>query len=696
VGGTFTDLVVLEAPNRPRVLKVATALDQAESVASAVDQACQQRPPTLAHGTTVATNAVLQRSLAHTVLLTTSGLTDVLTIARQQRPSLYDLAAVKPDPVVVAEDVLGVCERTGEDGEPLEPLVETEVDRVVEAVAARAPDAVAVSLLFSYAGPGHERRLTEALSRRLDVPISRSSALLPELREYERTSTIALNAGLVPVVRGYLNRLAEHFADTRLSIMTSSGGTTALPAAAEAPVHTLLSGPAAGAVAAASTARAAGRSEAVALDMGGTSTDACLIRKGAPQVSAETTMAELPFRTPSVDIHTVGAGGGSVAWIDSGGALRVGPGSAGAVPGPACYGLGGTAATVTDAHCALGHLDPDRPLGEAPDGGGVRLDPDAAARVVDELPGGAAGVLTVARATMGRALRRVSTECGVEPGGLTLVAYGGAGPLHASALAAELGLAAVLIPPYPGVLSALGLLLAPPRYEALRTVIGGAADDLESVWAELAEEARTALAAQGVTAPARLSYLADCRYAGQSHELRLTLSTADGDAADGARQPRPAGVTELFHDAHRNAYGYAIAGETVEVVTVRVVAEGSPALTEPPDAWGLSEPADAPRLSEPADPDKSPAESAAPADPATEPTTGTEPQARRIGVVRSGGECQWVTASVLSRAELAPGACLDGPAVVEQPDATTLLRPGDRAEVDDRHNLVVDVAPGQR
>jgi N-methylhydantoinase A len=346
----------------------------------------------------------------------------------------------------------------------------------------------------------------------------------------------------------------------------------------------------------------------------------------------------MPFRTPAVGIHTVGAGGGSIAWIDAGGALRVGPRSAGADPGPACYGQGGEEPTVTDAHSALGHLDPCRELG-----GGLRLDVEAARRALGTLPksaGGAHGVLAVVRATMARALRRVSTERGVDPSGLALVAYGGAGPLHATALARDLGCSAVVVPPAPGVLSALGLLLAPPRFEASRTLLADAGTDLSQAWEELTEDARAELSRQGVTGEVSVYRVADARYAGQSHELRITVADDDADLA------------ELLHAAHEEAYGYAMRDERVDVVTVRVVATGTPILAEPPGDWDQGEPA--------------------------------EERSREIGMA---GDA--VEARVVSRAALRPGDEVQGPALIEQSDTTTLLASDERAVVDDAHNLVV-------
>ncbi|HEY8338221.1 MAG TPA: hydantoinase/oxoprolinase family protein, partial [Egibacteraceae bacterium] len=546
VGGTFTDVVVAGAGGALRATKVPTTPDdQGEgvvdglAVGTALVDARVAAVDTVAHGTTTATNAILERRVARTALVVTEGFADVLVIGRQQRPSLYDLDVVRPEPLVSADHVVTVVERTAPDGSAVRPLTDAEVARVVDAVAALAPESVALSLLFSYAGPAHEERLEAALAARLAVPITRSSALLPEFREYERTSTCVLNAAVAPVMGRYLSGLRRRLPHCAISVMTSGGGTAAVEAAAAAPVHTLLSGPAAGVVAAAAVAASAGFADAVAFDMGGTSTDVCLIRGGRPEVTTEAEIGGLPLGTSAVAIHTVGAGGGSIAEIDRGGALRVGPRSAGARPGPACYGHGGSEPTVTDAHCVLGHLDAERELG-----GGLRLDADAAAAALARLPadaGGADGVLTVVRATMGRALRRVTTQRGVDPRGLALVAFGGAGPLHATALARELGCAAVVVPPAAGVLSALGLLLAPPRHETSRTVAASPGPHLEPVWQELAAAATAELAGH-TRGPVTVTRVVDARYLGQSHELRLVV----GEGAD---------VAALLHAAHEQAYG---------------------------------------------------------------------------------------------------------------------------------------------
>jgi N-methylhydantoinase A len=640
VGGTFTDVVVVTRDGtslRPRAIKTPTTpADQGQGVVNGLDADDARDGVTLlAHGTTTATNAILERDVARTVLVTTRGFADVLVIGRQARPALYDLTVTRPEPLVASDLVITVDERVAHDGSIVMALDGAEIERVVAAVAAAEPQSVAVSLLFSYANDDHERRLCAALRERMDVPVTRSSALLPEFREYERASTCVLNAALAPRMRRYLSGLDDRLPETTISVMMSGGGTTDLGYAAEAPVHTLLSGPAAGVVAAGAIASAAGYPDAVAFDMGGTSSDVCLIRDGQPEISSHSAIDRLPFRTPAVAIHSVGAGGGSIAWIDRGGALRVGPRSAGAEPGPACYGAGGTEPTVTDAHCLLGHLDPDRQLG-----GGLTLDVEAARQAIATLPddaAGAAGILTVVRATMARALRKVSTERGVDPGGLALLAYGGAGPLHASALARDLGMRAVIIPPAAGVLSALGLLLAPPRAEASRTVMAPADHDSDEVWAELSRVATRQLAAQGFVGESTARRIAECRYTGQSHELRIAAGEAD--------------LSARFHAAHEEAYGYRMPDEQVQVVTARVVAEGTPVLPAPPGEWEHER---------------------------------NDEASRQIVV-----DGTPVDARVISRGTLAPGDTLDGPALIEQSDTTTLLARGDHAHIDDHHNLIV-------
>jgi N-methylhydantoinase A len=653
VGGTFTDLV-LDDGESVTVAKVpSTPTDQAEGVLSGtgrlgVDLAALDR---LVHGTTVATNALLERRGARTVLVTTEGFRDVLEIGRQNRPKLYDLFADRPPPVVPGALVVEAGERVTAEGDVLRPLEAP--DAVAAAVATLHPEAVAVCLLFSFLRPEHEAAVGRALAT-LGVPVSLSSDVLPVFREYERANTTALNAYVAPVMARYLESLSDRLADGGLArpleVMRSGGGTFTASLAARHPVHTLLSGPAAGAWGAAGIGAAAGFEDLIAFDMGGTSTDASLIEGGRPRTSSEGRIGGLPFAVASTEIHTVGAGGGSVAWRDEGGALRVGPRSAGARPGPACYGLGGTEPTVTDAYAVLGLLDPGELLG-----GDLRIDPDAAARVVGTLADTlgldpvacAAGIVRVAEAQIEKALRVVSVERGRDPRDFALVAFGGAGPLHQGPLARALGCRAVLVPKHPGVLSAMGLLAAPVAAETVRTSIRDLAatsdDDLRSGWERMEAEAVATLASQGIE-PAAVRRSADCRYRGQGYELEV----------DAPRDARSGALAEAFHRMHRDRYGYHHPGAPVEVVNLRVRVEGPP-----------------PR---PALPRVGPGRGAAAA------RTGLRP------VVVKG---ERVETAVYARDRLGEGDVVAGPAVVAGLDATCLLLPDQVATVDPFGNLLI-------
>lgn len=576
VGGTFTDLVC-ERGGTVTVAKVpSTPADQSDGVMAGIDR-LGVGPADLvrfAHGTTVATNTVLERDGARTVLVTTHGFRDLLTIARQDRPSLYDQAARRPAPVVATADVVEVRERIGSDGSVLTALTDDEVDRVVAAVTAREPEAVAISLLFAFLHPAHEDQLADALAD-MGVPVSRSSDVLPTFREYERTSTTSLNAYVAPRMDRYLHNLAGALGaggyGGTVEVMRSGGGTFGITLAARYPVNTLLSGPAAGAWGAAAVGRMTGDEDLIAFDMGGTSTDVTLVTSGRPGMSTEGRIDGLPFGVPTTDIHTVGAGGGSIAWADEGGALRVGPRSAGADPGPACYGRGGTAPTVTDANVVLGHLDADTRLG-----GALTLDRDAAAAAVGRLAeelgvpvqDAAAGVLEVVEATMVRALRVVSVEKGHDPRRFTLMPFGGAGPLHQAALARELGCARVLVPPHAGVLSALGLVAAPVTVEVVATRMADAAsvtaEELDAAWEDLRAGAEAQMRQQDVEVD-RVLRSADVRYRGQAFELQVAADAAD-----------PQRLVAAFHASHRDRYGYDQPDADIEIVNLRVRLETAP------------------------------------------------------------------------------------------------------------------------
>jgi N-methylhydantoinase A/oxoprolinase/acetone carboxylase beta subunit len=548
-GGTFTDVVTAEG----EVLKVlSTPEDPAAAVIAAVEQA--GGASTLAHGTTVATNTLLERRGGRVALFATAGHTDVIEIARQVRPSLYDPFVDRPAPLVPRSRRFDVPGRLDRDGVEVEALGEVTIaDR-------DGFDTAAVVLLHADRNPAHEDEVATRL-RAAGIDVTASHEVSPEFREYERTVTTTANAYLRPPCRDYLLRLAP-VADEVL-VMTSAGGLIPLAAAAQMPVALLLSGPAGGVLAASAAAVAAGWPDAITLDMGGTSTDVCLIRGGRPEPAAEREVAGLPIRMPSLDVHTIGAGGGSIARIDSGGALVVGPQSAGADPGPACYGRGGTEPTVTDANVVAGRI-PD----EIEFPGLGRLDADAAHRALAAAGVAADGVIAVVDANMVRALRRVSVERGVDPRGLALVAFGGAGPLHACALADALAMPVVVVPPRAGVLSAAGMLAAPRQVDLVRSW-GDAADHQGAIDA-LAELAAAAVRHLGApSANVEVETWFDCRYTGQSHELSVT------------------GI-EGFGAEHERRNGFAHPEAPVEVVALRASARlPSPVrLTDLPDPGG--------------------------------------------------------------------------------------------------------------
>jgi N-methylhydantoinase A len=518
VGGTFTDAVLLE-DGRVSTAKVLTAPRQEESVLAAARAVGAEGVERFAHGTTVATNALLERKGARTAFVTNAGFEHLLHLRRQTRAELYRPCADWPEPLVPLERCHGVRGRMGPD-EELEPI---DVSSLGEVEA----DAVAVCLLHAYREGAHERAVAEELRRRLPhARIVASHEVAPEFREYERASTTAADAYLGPVVATYLEALAAACAAAGMPeplVMRSSGGVVSPAEAAAHPATILVSGPAAGVVGASRIAALAGIEDAIAFDMGGTSTDVCLIAGGRAERASERTVSGLPVRLPTVDLHTVGAGGGSIVWRDAGGALRVGPQSAGADPGPACYGRSGTQPTVTDANLLLGRL-PERLAG------GVELDRSAAQRALDGID--PAAVVDVVNAEMLRALRVVSVERGHDPAGFALVAFGGAGALHACELADELGMRTVLVPEAAGVLSALGLVAADERRDSVRSYLLPLANAGE-------------LPRKGE---------ADLRYAGQSFELTVPLQEELADA---------------FHRAHEELYGFAERDREIELVAVR-------------------------------------------------------------------------------------------------------------------------------
>jgi N-methylhydantoinase A len=518
VGGTFTDAVLL-ADGRLATAKVPTEARQEDSVVAAAQAVGAAEVERFTHGTTIATNALLERKGARTAFVSTAGFEHLLQLRRQTRAHLYRLCADHPESLVPLDRCYGVHERIGPEG----VLEELDLDSLPEIDA----EAVAVCLLFSFRDPTHELAVADELRRRLPgTHVVASHEVAPEFREYERASTTAVDAYLGPVLGRYLGSLSARCAEARFVeplVMRSSGGVASLDEAAAHPAWVLVSGPAAGAVGAEKLARRAGLENAISLDMGGTSTDVCLIAGGQVARAGERMVGGLPLRLPTVDLHTVGAGGGSLVWRDSGGALRVGPESAGADPGPACYGRGGTRPTVTDANLLLGRL-PERLAG------GLELDRDAAERALAGFD--PAEVVEAVNAEMLRALRVISVERGQDPRDFALVAFGGAGPLHACALAEELGIGKVAVPAAAGVLSALGLVASDERRDRVTSYVRPLAEV-----GELPSEGE-----------------ADLRYAGQSFELTVPLG---GDLA------------ESFHTAHEECYGYADRDRPVELVVVR-------------------------------------------------------------------------------------------------------------------------------
>ncbi len=663
VGGTFTDFLLWEDGRLFVYKRPSTPDDPSRAVLAGLAEAgadgAAWRPDEVVHGSTVATNAVLERKGARTALITTEGFRDVLEIGRQTRPNLYDLEPRRSPPLVPQRLRLEARERLDYRGEVLQRLSKREAVKLVRSLRDRGVKSLAVCFLFSFLNPRHEELVRDA-ARSAGLACSASIDVLPEHREYERTSTTVLNAYIGPVVERYLTRLAEglgHAGVRNLRIMQSNGGSASAAAAGATAVRTVLSGPAGGVAGAFASAKSAGVKRAITLDMGGTSTDVCLL-DGAVPFTSESSIDGLPLRIPTVDVHTVGAGGGSIATIDAGGALRVGPESAGADPGPACYGAGDLP-TVTDANLLLGRLRPDAFLG-----GRMTLSPSAARRALrpvarnfsGDLEGAAASVLEVANANMARALRVISVERGHDPRRFTLVAFGGAGPLHACDLAEALAIPRVLVPPFPGVLSAFGMAASPITTDHVQALLAPVEDDgafthrLGRAFAMLESQARRSLRSQfGRSSAPVMRRSLDLRYAGQSYELTIPVS-ARADGCD------PARFLAAFHRAHGRRYGHADAERAVEVVAVRLRAElpGAPV-----------------RLARLARGDGDP----------------------RLG--RVGREAVWFGGRpratwLYDRSRLRGGDRLRGPALVLQLDATTAIPPGWQGRVDDTGNLLLE------
>lgn len=660
-GGTFTDCVWVER-GRVRLLKVfSTPADPAQAVAVAVRQVAGDATIVLLHGTTVGTNTILQRKGARVALVTTAGFKDAIEIGRQARPKLYDFFFDRVEPLVPSELRFGIVERTDSEGHILEEVSADELDALRRSVQGKHADAIAISLLFSFANPANERAVEGALGT-LRIPISVSHKILPEFREYERTSTVVVNAYLQPVMQRYLESLEQRLQKSatpprrknNIFVMQSSGGITTLGTAIREPVRTVLSGPAGGVVGASAAARLSGLERIISFDMGGTSTDVALLEHDAT-ASSQSEVAGLPVGVPMLDIHTVGAGGGSLTRFDAAGALRVGPESAGADPGPICYGRG-TLPTVTDANLLLGRLRPLRFLG-----GNFQLDADRARRLAREwlekqkaglsLEQFAAGVIRVVNATMEKAIRVVSIERGYDPRHFTLVAFGGAGGLHACELAQALGIPRVVVPALPGALSAFGILVSDVIKDYSRTVLWHATADLpftklEREFRRLSRAARQDFRSEGWTGAIREQRSIDTRYRGQGYELQMPFSRK---------------LIADFHRAHAERYGYSHPEREIELVTLRLRA-----IVKSPRARHVYRGADHEgRVS-----------------------ASRGMKVEQVRVVFGGNR---LPTSIYEREQLLTGKRYSGPAVVTEYSATTVVPPGMRFSLDRAGNLVIDV-----
>ena len=686
IGGTFTDAALVDAETgQVRVVKVLTTPeDPARGFMTALERGLAEcgaggrDVAAVVHATTVATNAIIEGKTARVGMLVTRGFRDILEIGRQIRSRLYDVHLQKPAPLVPRRWSLEVSERLDAEGRVLEPLDVGEVRAAVRRLRDEAVEAVVICFLHSYLNPAHERAAAAIVREEMpDIWLSVSSEVCPEFREYLRGSTAAVNAAVMPIVSRYVDalesRLAALGATAPFYVMQSNGGVMTSASAKERPVYMVESGPAAGVIAAGAVAAPYRYANVLSFDMGGTTAKVGLIQDGRLRLSTEmevggqavTPLGEgrgggYPVRTPVIDLVEVGAGGGSEAWIDAGGALRVGPRSAGARPGPACYGLGGATPTITDANLALGRLDPAFFLG-----GEMTLDAGAARRAIGErvaAPLGldplaaASGIVEIANAHMIGAMRLVSVQRGYDPREFVLVAFGGAGPLHANALARELGIPTVLVPPSPGIASAVGMLATDIRHEFVATrrlrLDGLAPATLEALFADFIAEGAARLERDAVPlADRRMLRSADLRYHGQSFELPVTVPPGPLSAADVDR------LRDEFHAMHERAYGYAAHDDPVELVNVRLAAVG---VTPKPRRAPLPE-------------------GGASATPAVKGR-------RDVWFAEAGGVQPTV---VLDRGKLLRGNVIDGPAIIEEHDASTLVHPGWTATVDQHANLVL-------
>jgi N-methylhydantoinase A len=651
-GGTFTDFIIQDGKTFHILKLISTPSNPALAILEGLRCLAPQETYEILHGSTVGTNALLERKGAKTALITTEGFEDVLEIGRQNRPKIYSLFPSRPAPLVPADRRFGIRERVLHDGAVLIALDRRGLSLLEKKLRSSGTESLAVCLLFSYANPSHEKAIERAL-RGLQIPISLSHVILPEYREYERTSTTVVNAYLAPIMGRYLAGLEKGIArkpkssSPRLRIMQSNGGAVSARLAIREPVRTILSGPAGGVVGAWEMARLAGFERILTFDMGGTSTDVSLC-DGEIRVTSESVVAQCPVGVPVIDIHTVGAGGGSIARVDEGGALRVGPESAGADPGPICYGKG-DCITVTDANLFLGMLDQQYPLGGTLYLQDEKLDAAfrslAAQMGIRSAAAAAQGVIDIANANMEAALRVISVERGHDPRDFTLVTFGGAGGLHAAALAASLSIPRVLVPAYPGLLSALGVLLSDTIKDFSRTVMLPAGSEnrssVQRVFRELESDGRAAMREEGFAASrTRLERWVDMRYCGQSFEISLPCS----------------GRFEAdFHRLHEQRYGYADPNRKAEIVTLRVRARGL---------------AEKPRLRK-------------------QKIAGPDPAAALLGEKSAAIRGKKLRTRMYERANLRAGNRIEGPALIFEYSASTVVPPGYTCVVDAYTNLIL-------
>ncbi len=663
-GGTFTDMVAFDSETgRFSALKTSSIpAKPGEAIQNALDEGGVEGAniESFTHGTTVATNALIERTGCRVAFLTTSGYEDTPYIQRINRKVLYDLQWQKPEPLVGSRRLcVGTNERLNPDGDVVRPLDENEVRSICAELRERGAEAVAVSLLFSYTNTWHEERVAEILREELPgVPVSISHEVAPIWREYERASTTIADAYLKPLFSGYVESLDGALQEAGLgrdwTIMKSNGGVMLSDSAAEFPVQTLMSGPAGGMIASEQSAKALGIDDVLTLDMGGTSADVGIISGGDQRHTTEYEIEwGLPAATPLIDIKSIGAGGGSIAWIDAGGFLRVGPRSAGADPGPISYGRGGSEVTVTDANLALGRLDPDYFLG-----GRMRLSPELFDEPLSELAVQldidslelAASIVEIANENMASAIKMVSIERGYDPRRFALVAFGGAGPLHAAAIARAMEIPTVIVPPHPGVFSALGILLADVRVDKVWTQAFRSTDVdaalVERQFQVISDRAVQELRRQGYVGEPELTRSITMRYFGQNyeHEVELTAGAVDKKALEGAFRS--------FDQLHAERYGYAIEGETIELVSFKVTAVGR----RPKLEFGLN--------------------------------GAAEEGEERTRSVYFRGE-GFIESKVVRRAALSPGEVIEGPAVVEEEGSTTLVEPRMSLERSEQGSLII-------